>query len=161
LRPSAEPVVDEILLARAKRQAKRYPWTAIESEARFLTWRAYLHRNDNRLFDPGPHVGAEPRHWEAMNDNWLGKAIGCVAILDPESELYPHSFHECVLVGIFLGISYGYFGSKDFIVGHFSGPGTATHRSPLNVGFVHVLDEPFQKLVDINYRDEDEDYFEC
>lgn len=149
-----ERIEDVILLKRARRLAK-YPTSVIESEARVETWKAYLRRNENRLFDPGPHCGAEDRHWTAMEDMWRGKAIGVVAVLDPESTMYPWTLGEAVLVGVFSGIQRGWFGSIDFVVGHFSGIGSATHRSPLNVGFVHVLGGAYQELVDHVYRDED------
>jgi hypothetical protein len=147
-------IEDEILLKRARRKAK-YITPEIEKEARWETWLAYIRRNDNRLFDPGPHCGKEDRHWRAMEDNWRGKAIGCVAVMDPESSMFPYTIEEAIIVGVFSGIDRGYFGSVDFVVGHFSGIGSSTHRSPLNVGFVHVLGGSYQELVDTVYRDED------
>lgn len=101
-----------------------------------------------------------------MEDQWYGKAIGCVARLDRDipddgsHDYFPYTFDEAVIVGRFNGVDRGYFGSVDFVIGHFTGPGTSTHRSPLNVGFVHVLSEQYQKIVDINFADEDDDTFE-
>lgn len=155
--------VDQIILRRSKRLITKTPnpdydyLRYIEKEARYETWLAYRHRNDSRLFDPGPHVGAEHRQWEAMEDMWWGKAIGCVPVNDQEY-LYPN-FETDVLVGRFNGVDRGWFGSVDFVVGHFTGPGTSTHRSPLNIGFVHILSEPYQEIIDKQYRDED-DYVE-
>lgn len=165
----SEPLVDEILLTRARRLAKKHPYGVVEKEARWETWQAYTRRNRGRLFDPGPHEGREDRQWRSMEDQWWGKAIGCVAVLDREvpddgsKDYFPFSYSEAVIVGRFMGVDRGYFGSVDFVVGHFSGPGTSTHRSPLNVGFVHVLGEPYQKLVDINYADDDDpgEWDEC
>lgn len=158
-----EPLIDGLLLRRAKRQAGRYPWTTVEAEARRETWIAFHDRMHGRLFDPGPHEGSERRHWDAMEDQWLYKAIGCVARLDREipergeHDYYPYTYDEAVVVGIFLGVNLSYFGGYDFVLGHFSGPGTSVHRSPLNVGFVHILGEPYQQIVDINYRDDEEE----
>lgn len=147
--------LDKIRLQFVKRMEKNYPLKIVEQEARWQTWKAYHRRNEGRLFDPGPHVGAERHHWLAMEDMWFGKAIGCVAVLDPDSDYYPYSFEECVVTGVFLGCNGGFFGTTDFVVGSFSGPGVSTHRSPLNVGFVHVLGGAFQELIDVNYRDDD------
>lgn len=152
---SEDEIHDEILLKRARRRAK-YALGEIEKEAMWETWLAYIRRNDNRLFDPGPHCGREAHHWRAMEDNWYGKAIGCVAVMDVESGMFPYTFEEAVVVGVFLGCSRGWFGSTDFVVGSFGGIGVATHRSPLNVGFVHELGGPYQELVRTVYRDDDD-----
>lgn len=155
--------VDQVLLHRTKRRATGSSWPEldylreVEKEARYETWLAYRHRNDNRLFDPGPHCGAERHHWEAMDDMWWGLAIGCIPAKN-EEYLYP-DFNSDVLVGRFGGVRAGWMGAE-FIVGHFTGPGTSTHRSPLNIGYVHILSEPYQEIIKRQYRDRDDDYAE-
>lgn len=149
----------EILLERGRRKFTDHELSKeIEREARYKTWLAYRKRNVGRLFPVGPHEGREKHHWEAMGRMWFGKAIGCIPILD--GDYAPYSYDDAVLVGVFLGIQGGYFGTADFVVGHFTGPGTATHRSPLNIEFVHVLGGPFQKIIDARYFSDEEEWFE-
>jgi hypothetical protein len=150
--------LDSVRLQFAKRIEKNRPYSIVEKEARWQTWKAYHKRNEGRLFDPGPHLGAERRQRDWMDEEWFGKAIGCVAILDPEAEYYPYTFEECVATGVFLGHSNGFFGSIDFVIGSWQGPGSSLHRSPLNIGFVHVLGGAFQELAEINYREDEDDY---
>lgn len=159
--PVLSPDELEILVGRQLRTKHPYELTKdIEAEARYKTWMAYMKRNRGRLFEIGPHAGREKRHWDAMAEMWYGKAIGCVPVMG--GDWIPESFDMAVLVGVFLGVQTGYFGSADFVVGHFSGPGSATHRSPLNIEFVHVLGGPYQKIIDARYfRDDDEDWFDA
>jgi hypothetical protein len=148
----------EILLERGKRKFSDWELSQeIEKEARYKTWLAYRKRNVGRLFPVGPHEGREKRHWQAMEAMWYGKAIGCVAVLEEDMSTY--SYEEAVLVGVFLGVNGGFLGPA-FTVGHFTGPGSSTCRSPLNVGFVHVLGGPFQKVIDARYFTDDDDYEE-
>ncbi len=138
---------------------------AFEAEAKRLTWHAWIDRDVGRLF-PLPEIVAvrqkvvkprwwgerNARVWRALDDQFWGKAVGVIPPLDTLIEQY--SENTCV-VGIWTGIGPGFFGSCDLKLTSFSGPGSTQHRSPFNLGFVHVLPEvPFQRFAGHFWDDE-------
>lgn len=113
---------------------------AMEAEARELTWRAYRQRQKGRLFRVPDIDGSDRDLWPRLDDLYWDKAVGVVA---PPGNMF--TFREHVTVGVWRGIS-GSFLGIDLSLVHFSGPGCITHRSPLNIAFIHVLPGAFQRI---------------
>lgn len=121
---------------------------AMEAEARVITWRDYLRRDHGRLFslDDFPIQGSEEWNWRALEDMYQWRAIGVVPKLD---DLYTRGDWKVdILVGVFRGCHRGWFGSVDFEVMHFGHAGITTHRSPLNLEWICVLPDFFQRYTE-------------
>lgn len=113
-------------------------WKAVEVWARKQTMRAYLRAPIERLFDPGPHAGATRRDWDALTDAFQGKPVGVIPVDAPSWE----NLSSQIVVGVCGGCQRSVFGGYiDFVVTHFGSVGVSTHRSPLNLEYVHVMPE--------------------
>jgi hypothetical protein len=122
----------------------------VEEEARRETWSAWRSRHRGRLF-PLPDIDARhERSWWTLDELYWGKAVGIVPPLDGGDP-----GHEIVVCGIWHGIGPGFLGT-DLKVTHFFSYGTSTHRSPLNIGFVHLLPRRFQRVAEIMQRERDD-----
>ncbi len=146
-------------------------WREVEQEARLLTWHAWIDRDRGRLFSLpdmtavrqkvilGSWRERNERVWRLMDDEFWGKAVGVVPPQDrlaQESGWYTDWRSACA-VGVWAGLRQGFLGGVDLHVASFSGPGSTYHRSPFNIGFVHVLPQEYQSLAGRFYEDEGQD----
>lgn len=125
--------------------------TAMDEAAVRETFRAWRTRLHCRLFDPGIPLLKAQEDWDRADQMYLGKAVGVMPDLDQDSSLD-------VVVGEWRGVQPGMFGAS-VVIRHLGGHGCTTHRSPLNVGWIHVLSAPFQRQVEKDWRwiDEEDD----
>lgn len=116
----------------------------VERAARLEAFAAFLRRDKGRLFDPGPCVLPDSYQWDRADEMYHGKAVGVCPDIDQDSTLD-------IVVGEWRGFGPGFLGTSLQIrsFGHF---GSTTHRSPLNIGYVHVLSAPFQRVVEADWR---------
>jgi len=113
-------------------------WKAVEVWARKRTLRAYLRVPRDRLFDPGPHAGATRRDWDALDHAFWRRPVGVVPIDAPQWQ----DLSSQIVVGVCGGCQRSPFGGYiDFVVTHFGSVGVSTHRSPLNLEYIHVMPE--------------------
>lgn len=120
----------------------------MEHEARRETMKAYFHRHRGRLFPlPDIDCGRDRRIWQKLTDAYWGKAVGVVPPDDSGEHL--------VCVGIWAGFAPSYLGGWALCIEHFNHPGCTTHRSPFNVGYVHVLSRRFQMIAEAQWREDE------
>ena len=140
---------------------------AMEAEAKRLCWHAWIDRDEGRLF-PLPDMTVvrqkiirppwserNRRVWALMDDEFFGKAVGVIPPLDSllNADAY-HTWEMTCAIGVWHGIGNGFMGDLTLKLTSLSGPGSTLHRSPFNVGFVHILPEIFQRRAERMWDDE-------
>lgn len=113
------------------------------------TFAAYRRWHRERLFDPGLIAGETREHWDAIDRMYERVAIGVIP--DLESDHVYGNWSSDVLVGVCLGVRNGWAGIG-LAVQHFAGVGSTTYRSTLNLEYIHVLSEPFQKIARARFK---------
>lgn len=121
----------------------------VAAEARKETFAAYRRWQKERLFDPGLIAGMTREHWDAIDRMYWSVAIGVIP--DMESDFVYGDWRSDILVGICLGVQNGWAG-MGLAVEAFEGRGVTTYRSPLNLEYIHVLSEPYQKIARARFK---------
>lgn len=122
---------------------------SVEAEARRLTYRAWFRRDDGRLFELPEIACAAPEDWDRLDDTYFGLAVGIMPVDLPD-------FSSDIVVGEWRGMGSSHLGGRSLRVRHLGQFGATTHRSPLNIGYVHVLPESFQRIVEADWRRRDD-----
>lgn len=129
----------------------------IEAEAARLTWAAWRARQHDRLFDISELKFEDKDTLRRWDQEFAWKAVG---VVPPIESNYDGFLNTVCVVGVWLPEHRDHFGSDVQIqLRSLQGAGSTTYRSPLNVGFVHVLPALYQRYG--NRWDEDSDDCTC
>lgn len=118
----------------------------VEREAERLTWIAWRRHQQDRLFGI-PELKFENAATLKLWDRaFAWRAVGVVAPINTEDDGFMP--HPCA-VGLWIPNHNDHFGSKVSItLRSLHGGGSTLHRSPLNVGFVHILPTMYQRYAE-------------